>query len=349
MKAVRKRNKLKTFLIIFFGFFLIVFLIVDDRFSVNGGVDGSMVLDSREFINVNGVDLFVSIRAEKENAPILLYLHGGPGDAALPLVLKYNKELEKEFTVVILEQRGAGKSYYKFNEGDELTIDTFVEDAFQLTQVLLERYNQDKIYLVGHSWGSVIGLNFALKHPGVINTYIGCGQVINMIKSSQSAYDYALSKNQEASNTKVVAKLESINPAYTQDTWFNDLLYTTKQVVKFEGSLYGKSNYNSLVKEFILSNKYNIRDLINRQRGAKQSIEFLWQELMMTNFEDNTSFDVPVIFIEGRYDFHVSSMLVEEYFETIQSEKKFYWFEESSHFPQWSEAKRFNDIVLGLL
>jgi len=322
---------------------------IDDTFSATRGVDDSMYLDSREFISVNGVELFVSIRAEKENAPILLYLHGGPGDAALPLVLKYNRQLEEEFTVVILEQRGAGKSYYKFKEADELTIDTFVEDAFQLTQILLERYNQEKIYLVGHSWGSVIGLNFVLQHPEVIETYIGCGQVVNMQKSSESAYEYALQKNREASNNKVVKKLEAIDPTYTQDTWFNDLLYTTKQVVKFEGSLYGKSNYNPMIKEFIFSNQYKIKYLINRQKGARQSIEFLWQELMATNFEGNTSFDVPVIFIEGRSDFHVSSILVEEYYETITSEKAFYWFEVSCHFPQWSEADRFNRLVLDLL
>lgn len=85
-----------------------------------------MYIDEQSKLNLNGVPQFISIRAEKENAPLLLYLHGGPGDAALPLVMKYNKMLEQQFTVVVWEQRGAGKSYYKF--GGNITIDVFLRD-----------------------------------------------------------------------------------------------------------------------------------------------------------------------------------------------------------------------------
>ena len=73
-----------------------------------------MYINEQGAIPINGALQYVSIRSEKENAPLLLYLHGGPGDAALPLVLKYNRDLEKHYTVVVWEQRGAGKSYYKF-------------------------------------------------------------------------------------------------------------------------------------------------------------------------------------------------------------------------------------------
>lgn len=308
-----------------------------------------MYVNISESIKINGVEQFVSIRAQKSDAPLLLYIHGGPGDAALPLVLKYNKELENYFTVVVWEQRGAGKSYYKFSENEEIAIDTYVEDTYQLVQTLLESYNQDKLYLVGHSWGSVIGLKFIKLYPELIETYIGCGQVVNMEKSSQLSYEYALQKNIEQSNDKIVKKIKAIDYSYTEETWFKDLLYVTKQVVKNEGSLYGRTNYNNLIWEFLISGQYSLSDLIHRQKGAAQSIKFLWSELMTTNFENDRTFDVPVIFIEGKNDYHVSSIMVKEYFETIKSEKEFYCFDKSAHFPQWSEAKKFNSIVIELL
>jgi pimeloyl-ACP methyl ester carboxylesterase len=308
-----------------------------------------MHIDIEKNMEIHGSKQYVSIRSKKSDAPLLLYLHGGPGDAALPLVLKYNKELENYFTVVVWEQRGAGKSYYKFEANNELTIDTFVEDTYALVQSLLTQFNQDKLYLVGHSWGSIIGLKFIIRHPELIHTYIGCGQVIHMKKSSQLSYEYAMQKNLEKSNNKIVEKLKSIDYLYTGENWLNDLLFTTKQVVKFEGSLYGKTNYNNFIWEFITSNKYNLRDLVNRQKGSLQAIEYFWQELMGVDFENHQEFEVPIVFIEGRYDYHVSSTMVRDFFEAVKTEKEFHWFDQSCHFPQWSEADKFNNILISLL
>lgn len=301
--------------------------------------------DEQIRIPINGTIQYISIRSEKNGAPLLLYLHGGPGDAALPLVLKFNKELEKHFTVVVWEQRGTGKSYYPFTENQNVTIDTFIEDLHQLTMFILRRYNQKKIFLVGHSWGSVLGLRFIQKYPEYVHTYIGCGQVVNMKKSSRIAYQFAM--NHADGHAK--RRLEGIDCSYTGEDWIRDLLFVTKQVVKHKGSLYGKRNYNDLIIPFLFSKQYHISDLMKRQKGSLQSIKFLWQELMTISFESLVRFECPVVFAEGRYDSHVSSELAESYYSTIQSEKQLVWFEESCHFPQWSESQKFNQLVAGLL
>ena len=93
-------------------------------------------------IPINGVRQYISIRSEQERAPLLLYLHCGPGDTAIPLVLKYNRELEHSFTVAVWEQRGAGKSYYPFRPDETITIDTFLQDLLELTQYLLDHFHQ---------------------------------------------------------------------------------------------------------------------------------------------------------------------------------------------------------------
>lgn len=298
-----------------------------------------MDIDEQVSLKINGVLQYVSIRAERKNAPLLLYLHGGPGDAALPLVMKYNRALEKSYTVVIWEQRGAGKSYYQFQEA--VTIDDFLQDLYELTKYLLDRFAQAALYLLGHSWGSVLGLRFIQLHPELVHTYIGCGQVVNMRKSCQEAYDFAC----RHAGKKEWKRLQKIDCTYTADSWLKDLLFVTGQVVKHKGSLYGQTNYQKLISPFLGSKYYTISDLIRRQKGSLQAIQYLWQELMQVNFEGQTRYQVPIILIEGRHDSHVSSALAKKYFDTIETKKKFYWFEESCHFPQWSENERFHKVM----
>lgn len=298
-----------------------------------------MDIDEQVSLQINGVLQYVSIRTERKNAPLLLYLHGGPGDAALPLVMKYNRELEKSYTVVIWEQRGAGKSYYQFREA--VTINDFLQDLYELTKYLLDRFAQAALYLLGHSWGSVLGLRFIQLHPELVHTYIGCGQVVNMRKSCQEAYDFAC----RHADQKAWKRLQKIDCTYTADSWLKDLLFVTGQVVKHKGSLYGQTNYQKLITPFLGSKYYTIPDLIRRQKGSLQAIQYLWQELMQVNFEGQTRYQVPIILIEGRYDSHVSSALAKQYFDTIETKKMFYWFEESCHFPQWSENERFHKVM----
>lgn len=302
-----------------------------------------MFINEQTKMDLNGVPQFVSIRAEKENAPLLIYLHGGPGDAALPLVMKYNKMLAQQFTLVIWEQRGAGKSYYKFD--GPITIDVFLKDLHSLVEHLLSRFHQNSLYLIGHSWGSILGLRFVKAYPELVRAYIGCGQVVNMRKSSKTAYEYALAH----ADKKSLEKLKGIDCAYQGDGWLNDLLFVTKQVVKHKGSLYGRTNYIDLVVPFLFSRFYTLPDLIRRQKGSLQAIQYLWQEVMQTDFEAQTQYGAPIILIEGRYDSHVSSALAKEYFDRIETEKRFYWFEKSCHFPQWSESERFNQLMCDLL
>ena len=308
-----------------------------------------MMKKTIEYIEINNSKQCIAVCSKKADSPLLLYLHGGPGDAAMPLVAKYNKGLEDIFTVVILEQRGAGKSYYPFSETENVTIDTYVEDIFALSKILLERYKQDKLYIVGHSWGSVLGMKFIQRYPDLVHTYVGCGQVVNMKKSSQIAYDFALQKNIECKNNKIIAKLESIDCTYTQETWLGDLLFVTKQVIKHGGSLHGKSSFNRFVLDFLLSPDYNFKELINRQKGSLQSIKHLWHELMHVDFEKATDFEVPVVFAQGRGDYQVSSALVHDYFQRINTNKQFFWFENSCHFPQWSEPNKFLEVMKSIL
>lgn len=296
------------------------------------------------YIDLNGCKQFLSVRAAEPGLPLLLYLHGGPGDAALPLVHKYNGPLEEFFTLAVWEQRGAGKSYHPFAGHQPPTIQTFLDDLHALVRHLLERYGQEKLFLVGHSWGSVLGLTYVQRHPQWVRAYVGCGQVVDMAEGARRQLAYLRA---QVRDPKVLDRLGRVDASYTQDGWLEDLLFVTRLVVKCGGSLYGKSSYNKLVKDFILSPGYSLRDLLVRERGGLQSIQALWPELMTVSFLGQTAFEVPIILMEGRHDHHVSSALAQEYFQTIGTEKQLHWFERSCHFPQWSEAETFNRLMVG--
>lgn len=307
------------------------------------------MIDKSGYYDINGKPQYLSIRADAPGLPLLLYLHGGPGDAALPLVCKYNAALQRKFTVVVWEQRGAGKSYYPFTLDEHLTMQTFLNDIHTIVTYLVGQFGEEKVYLLGHSWGSALGMKYIQQHSEMVHTYIGCGQVVDMRQGAQHQCEYVASQSKAQGNTAILDRLSSIDVAYTQENWLEDLLFVTKLVVKYKGSLYGKTNYNKLVAGFLFSREYNLKDLLNREKGSLQSIQFLWPELMGVTFWDTKRYDVPVVFIEGRHDHHVSATLAKAYHDTIESSKRFYLLEQSCHFPQWDEPEKFNEIILSLV
>ncbi|WP_438714761.1 alpha/beta fold hydrolase [Enterococcus sp. AZ109] len=285
-----------------------------------------------ESVLINGTKLFYSINKGSIKKPLILYLHGGPGDACIPLTKKFNATLEKDFTFVNLEQRGCGLSYYPFSKSEELSVQTILEDIYQFVLYLLVQGKQNKIILMGHSWGSVLGILFIKEHPEVVSKYIGVGQVVNMSKNIELQKEY-LNKTGQGDR---IDSLDFINDPVSSS------LTLTKKIVSTGGSLYGKKNYTKLILPFVFSKDYSIKDLVHRIKGSNQSIIAFWEELLEINLESITEFAMPVLFCEGRHDYHVPSILAAEYFSSINSSKRLVWFENSAHFPQWEEPEKFN-------
>lgn len=291
-------------------------------------------------VSINGTRLFYSINKGSTNKPILLYLHGGPGDACIPLTKKFNSSLENDFTFVNLEQRGSGLSYYPFSKAEDLSIQTILEDIYQFVLYLLEQRGQTKVALMGHSRGSVLGILFIKEHPEVVSAYIGVGQVVNMSKNIELQKEYMKEKTRH--------EHEVVELDFTKDPVSSSLILT-KKIVSNGGSLYGKKNYTKLILPFIFSKDYSVKDLVHRLKGSNQSILSFWEELLEINLEPFVEFDMPILFCEGRNDYHVPSVLAAEYFSSIKSPKKLVWFEKSAHFPQWEEPEKFNREAIAFI
>ncbi len=181
--------------------------------------NGSLLAGSiseKVFVNINGVEQGMFIMSKDTTHPVLLYLHGGMPDYFL--TQKYPTGLEDDFTVVWWEQRGSGLSYYPDISPESVTLEQLISDTLEVTNYLRHRFGKEKIYLMGHSGGTFIGIQAAARAPELYYAYIGVAQMSYQLKSEQLAYDYMLEQFKENGNSGMVRKLEEAPVTMTGGT-----------------------------------------------------------------------------------------------------------------------------------
>jgi pimeloyl-ACP methyl ester carboxylesterase len=330
----------------------LLFLIPGFTFPIKDkqGHNVSRSIASLEKVNLGGQEQWILIRGVDITKPVILFLHGGPGTANMCLLRKYTDELEQHFIVVTWDQRGAGKSYQAINPHSAMTIDRFVLDTGELTQLLCHRFDRQKIFLVGHSWGSLIGILSIQKYPNSYHAYIGIGQIVNMQENEQISYDWTLAQATKAEDKRAIRTLTEIgNPPYAGD-WQKKLMTQRRLLGKYGGELYGSSNgaFPLVFSSLISANEYNLLDKVNFFKGIFASNHLLWQELLTINLKkQELSFKVPVYFALGRYDYEAPSIIAEQYFQIIEAPKKeIIWFENSAHLANIEENEKFDDLLI---
>ena len=311
------------------------------------GNDGKIINGSisvMEEITLGGVKQTIYIRGYDETKPVILFLHGGPGSPESIMVKHYNAPLEKNFIVVNWDQRGCGKSYSPFIPDSTMNAKQFVSDTIELTEYLRKRFNQEKIYLVGHSWGSVLGVYAIRKHPEMYRAYIGVGQVVNLSENERLSYKFTLDEAKRRGDTDALKKLESINEYYIISKYkLSKLMKQRDILVKYGGALYGRYNYDLLFK-VELKGEYSIFDMVTFLLGSYKSISQMWPELMQNVKleKTDTEFKIPVYFFTGAHDYNVPFELTEKYYNIIKAPRKgIVWFDKSAHMPNFEEPDRF--------
>ncbi|MBN1574065.1 MAG: alpha/beta hydrolase [Deltaproteobacteria bacterium] len=303
-----------------------------------------------EKVNLGGVDQWIVMRGTDVGNPVLLFIHGGPGVPTTPSVIKDNGDLESDFVVVTWDQRGAGKSYSKDIPPESMTVEQIISDAHELVQYLKKKFNTDKIYIVGHSWGSILGMYLIDRYPGDFYAYVGIGQCVDGARNEALSYDFTLRTAEKTNNRKALKELNRIGPP--KDGLYkngcDDLLVQRKWLTKFGGACYGKSSYRSLYITYIFNEEYTIFDSLNVMKGLKFSLPLMWEDVMKIDFmTEIEEVEVPVYFMIGRHDWNTPFELAEEYFEALKAPKKeFIWFERSAHSPCFEEPERFNRLMV---
>jgi len=298
-------------------------------------------------VNIGGRNQSIMVRGVDKSNPIILVLHGGPGYPFISYARKFQGLLEENFVVVNWDQRGSGKSYSMNIDEDTMTQEQLERDTEELIDYLCERFEREKIFIVGHSWGSELGIEAIKNSPEQVIAYVGIGQVIDDIEGEQLSYKFTLNKAIEKQDKKAVEELNKIGqPPYRNSKV--DTFIQRKWLAKYGGFEREVKTRNEMIKGVLFSPEYNLIDGIKLLLGNSYSINTLFDNREKADFRDKyTEFEVPVYFCAGRYDYNTPSELVEEYYNNIKAPKKnFYWFEESAHEPHLVEEERFSKIMM---
>ncbi|MBA4495438.1 alpha/beta fold hydrolase [Paenactinomyces guangxiensis] len=301
-------------------------------------IDGSIA--AIEKVNIGGIEQAIMLRGKSTGNPLLLFLHGGPGIAQIGFARHYQKELENHFLVVNWDQRGAGKSYSKKIRKASMNLEQFISDTYELISKLLERFGQKKLFLVGHSWGSVIGAFVAQRYPELIHAYISSGQMVHREQSMMVSYHLLLFTAMKKGKQSALKALRKIGcPPYQSS---KDLSAYWKCLARLGGSIRNGSLIKKLSRGF-LSSEYTAGDWLRFRRGIRFSLKHLKLALMKVNlFEQVPELQVPAYFFVGRYDYLAPSELQEQYYEYLDAPvKDIIWFENSAHAPHLEEPLPF--------
>ena len=263
----------------------------------------------------------------------------------MPIARSFGLELEKHFTVVHWDQRGSGKSRHQA-PGDNLTIQTYLDDVHVLTNGLRERFDEEKIFLVGHSWGSLLGIRTVRDHPDLYHAYVGVGQIANMADNEAVSLDYVRERAQADGNTSAVAELAGVDPAmYGED--ISQMQTQRKWLYFYEGGI--RSEFMlSVVWTYLSSPEYSLGDLANLLRGSSELPQSMWAEVMEVDLTEEASrFELPAYFFAGKYDYNTPSSLAEDYLNTLSApHKALIWFPESSHLMNVTDSARYQDVLI---
>jgi len=294
-------------------------------------------------ININGVEQGMFIKSKNDKNPVLLYLHGGMPDYLL--TEQYPTGLEDYFTVVWWEQRGSGMSYSPDIPAETMTLEQMISDTLEVTNYLRQRFGKEKIYLMGHSGGTFIGIQTAARAPELYRAYIGVAQMSYQLKSEKLAYDYMLQQFKESGNTNMVQKLEAAPVTMTGGT--PDAYRALRDPAMHSLGIGTIHTMNSVVTGIFLpswrSPDYTLMEKVHTWTAkAKSGVALLWDDMLATDLsKELTEFDLPVYFFSGIYDYTVNYTLAKDYFEKIQAPVKgFYTFEQSAHSPMFEEPDR---------
>lgn len=290
---------------------------------------------------IGGVGQRLWFRGLHTSDPAVVLLHGGPGASEAALFRAFNADLERRFLMIYWEQRGAGRSFHPDIPGASMTLDRFVRDLDEVVELVRARFHKKQVVLLGHSWGTAVGILYAARFPQKVAAYVGVSQVANMPEGERLSYRFATAEAARRQHRRALAELDRIGPPpHTVE----EMLISRKWVERFGGSFKAGLSKGQLIRAALGTDEANLIDLIRFGRGNRFSLEHLWPAFRTFAVDDRlTSFETPVVFVLGRYDRQVPAVLAERYFHRLQAPaKRLVWFEHSAHNAPFEEPERFN-------
>lgn len=303
-------------------------------------------------VPIGGREQGVMIRGRSVENPVLLYLAGGPGQSSLPHPRVIFQDLEEDFIIVGWDQRGTGKSYAALDPASALTPDQAVADTIQLTNYLRERFDEEKIYLLGESWGTILGVLAVQQRPDLYHAFIGSGQMVNVAETDRRIYHNLLT---DAGHTGDAALSEALlaygEPPYSDIPYANafamgqyERLY---QPYTPPASYIERGASTSIGPFGILGSEYNLVEKVNVLRGLIDMFTIMYPQIQGIDFRrDAAKLDVPIYMLDGQAELAARRDLALEWFEMLDAPiKRMFSFENAAHAVAFEQFEAFHHIL----
>ncbi len=298
-------------------------------------------------IDSNGHELSMMIRGHSLDNPVLLFLAGGPGGSELGAMRNHLPELEEHFTVVTWDQRGTGKSYPELDPAGSMTLDSSVSDTIAVTNHLRDRFDQDRIYLLGQSWGSTLGVLAVQERPELYQAFIGAGQMVSQRETDLIFYEDTLVWAMATGQTDLFTQLIDIGPPPY------DEMFPYETALSYEHEIYpydhaGNSEGEGGFSDNFLVPEYTLIEQVHLLGAFMDTFAALYPQLQGIDFRENvTEFEVPVFFVQGAHEARGRSDLFEDWYPMIKAPtKELTVLPTSGHRPLWEQPEEFVDFMV---
>jgi pimeloyl-ACP methyl ester carboxylesterase len=287
---------------------------------------------SLEQVRLGRFKQWILIRGTHRSSPILLFLHGGPGMPMMYLEHAFGHELEQHFIVVEWDRLGAGKSYRPNIPVQAMSVSREIADTHQLIELLCARFGKKKVYLVGHSYGSYLGMLVAARYPKLIAAYVGVGQVAYP-KRTRELQDRFFRRQAEASGNRKLLEQLNYHKPIDREHW----------LFEYHAELYHATSWWPLLRIGLEAPEYKLSDALDIPRGVSFTHKYLKYDAIHGPLTKNVkSLNVPVYFFLGRHDYTAPSSLASAYLKALTTPRKeIVWFDDSAHFPFLEQSKKF--------
>jgi pimeloyl-ACP methyl ester carboxylesterase len=315
------------------------------------GAQGSPLPNSTatlEQVTLNGSRQWISIRGKDIRKPVLLFLAGGPGGSQLATARFALGGLEDHFVVVNWEQPGSGKSFDAVDRST-ITPERYIEDAHALVLLLRERFGTEKVYLLGESWGSALGILLVQRYPELFHAFIGTGQMVAFLENDLMCYDFALRLARQKGDRAKVEKLtrQGPPPYYGKDVAWKEAAFLMDTFTYMNANPAISDNGANTFRD-LAAPEYGLYDKVSWFRGVIETLGVVYPQLWGVDFRTQAAkLEVPVYFLIGKHDINAPVVLTEQYYELLDApHKQIVWFEHSGHTPWVSESDRFVQVMV---
>lgn len=300
---------------------------------------------TEEYVTLAGIEHYLLHYKSKPEDPVLLFIHGGPGQTESFFAFVVEEYAERNYNVVYYDQRGAGKTWLK-NKKSKPNTEILKSDLLEIVLYLKKIYCKDKIAILGHSWGSVLGSMFALEHPGHTLCYIGCGQVIDIMENERIGYAVLKETVEKSGNAKDIKKLQKIGE-YPLDYFDMNVYRKMGQVRSLQGKYglaqgFGKTVIDLWRRSPIMGPK----DLLPFMTGMMVNMQVMRELMAFDLKKKGNRYQVPVYYVLGEKDCQTPVEISIKYFEKLEApDKKLYLIPNAGHAPMIDNVEEYRKAV----